>query len=163
MKSKKAISPSAGSEAKIVRLQRQMAVARKQAEKLRTAAHRAKAELKRMRKFFKQAKRAAKTAKKKTKAWAKMLRAAQEVVSAAKLKEKDANPAFTPKVKPAARRRRIKAKRPVPLGITSTALSLGEQYSSGATLGAAAKYPPTIPATAPSSVETEVSVPPPGP
>jgi hypothetical protein len=150
MKSRKVISPSSVSKAKIARLQRQMAAARRQADKLRSAARKAKADLKRVRKSFKQAKRAAKGARKKIKAWKKMLLAAQEFVSAAGRTSKPARSAAKPKAKSSTRRvrrRLVRSPSSVPPETTSAALSLGEQYSSGATLGGAAKYSPATAAS----------------
>lgn len=140
MKARKKTSP--GSTEKINRMQRQMAAARTQAEKLRSAARKAKAELKRVRKSFKLAKRAAKLARKKIKAWKRMLQAAQQVVSAAKSKSRSAAPQDKAPVQRTARRtKRAPSKRSLSVApeITSASLSLGEQYSSGATLGTAAK------------------------
>ena len=166
MKSRKVTSPSSGAKAKIGRLQRQMAAARQQAEKLRSAARKAKAELKRVRKSFKQAKRAAKGARKKIKAWKKMLLAAQEFVSAANPNSRRPASAAKPKAKRPTRRpnrKAVRLKRSVPPEPTSAALSLGEQYSSGATLGAAAKYSPAISTSGEPPGEITLSVPPPGP
>ncbi len=141
-----------------------MAAARKQAEKLRSAARQAKTELKRVRKSFKQAKRAAKGARKKIKAWKKMLLAAQEFVSAAKPTAKPTISAARLKAKPSARaakRRTTRLKRPVPPEPTSAALSLGEQYSSGATLGGAANYsPPNVTSNEPSGKTAPPDIPP---
>jgi hypothetical protein len=147
MKSRPAISPLLPAQGKTAHLRLKLASARKSADAAKELAKKAKAELKLARKAYKQAKLVAKEERKKLKAWKKMIEAATQ--SAAPAKSKPLAPA-----KPTAAKRRTantsngsKTSRPKSRDLPekpSTALSLADQSSSGATLGAVSVPPPIL-------------------
>lgn len=138
MKSFRPVKPSPTTREKIAALRLQVATARKRTESARATARKAKVELKRARKAFKHAKRVAKAERRQVKALKKMLAAAATAkrpkaplpIRAKKTLRKVESSGGRKKPKP------TRMKETKPAEVSSAALSLGDQSSSGATLGA---------------------------